>query len=357
MMTLLLIAPVVALTQPKTNGLTVGPAANNLDTTFTNQLVAAINAGNYPNTHSVLILKNDRLVFEEYFDGFEAKHLHSIRSITKGITAMLLGIALDQGQIASVDDIIWKYLPDHKHLRNEANQGVTIHHLLTMTPGWAWNESDVSYNDEENDENRMYADGRWVDFTLEKPMTAEPGTTFRYSGGTTNVLAMVIQNAVGERLDKFARKHLFKPLNIKKYEWHLDEEKQLVSANAGLELTPRDMVKVGQLLLNGGIWEGRQVIGSEYIDQLSMQQTDGGPMGPFLLDYGYMVLVIRKGPDFMPGLTGFASTGNGGQIIWVLPHEDAVIVMTGGNYNSELSQLQPIELAIKYIYPALASKP
>lgn len=338
----------------KTNdGIIVGTASHFLDTALVNRLFNDIDAGNYIHIHSLLILKNNELLVEKYFEEYDRDRLHSIRSVSKSVTALLLGIAIDKGYIKSVDEGIFNYLPNYQHLKNDLNEEITLHHLASMSSGLEWREAGISYNDESNDENRMYEDGDWVDYTLRKEMIARPGEVFNYNGGVTNVLAAAIQEAVNMPLDQFAEEHLFTPLGINNYIWRKNRDSTLVSANAGLRITPRDMIKIGTMLLNKGEWNGKRILSQEWVKKLSSTQIEGGPLGPFTLGYGYKVLVVEKGPDFFPGLKGYAATGNGGQIIWVLPEHNTVFVMTGGNYNSDLSQTQPIEMVIKYLYPSL----
>lgn len=341
------------LPQKIADGITVGSANEYLDTTLISDLISDIDSGKYQNMHSVLVLRNNKLIVEKYFEGYHKDSLHQLRSISKCITSILLGIAVDKGFIKSVDESIFNYLPEYRYLKNEKNKKITVHHLASMSTGLSWNESDISYNDENNDENRMYEDGDWVGFTLKKEVIAEPGKIFNYSGGVTNVLAAVIQNAVKMPLDEFAEKYLFLPLEIDNFIWRKNRDRTLVSANAGLRIKPRDMIKIGAMLLNNGVWNKKQVVSKVWVKKLSSKQVSGGPLGPFNLSYGYTVLVVEKGPDFFPKLKGYAATGNGGQIIWVLPEHDTVFVMNGGNYNSDLSQTQPIEIVLKYLYPSL----
>jgi len=342
------------LTPKKINdGISVGDANGNLNTKLISNLVKDIDSGVYKNIHSILILKDNKLLVEKYFNGYNRNRLHQIRSVSKFVTALLLGIAVDKGYIKSIDESVFNYLPNYQRLKNKENEKITIHHLASMSSGLDWNESNLSYDDENNDDSKMYKDGDWVGYTLKKKIIAKPGEVFNYSGGVSNVLAKVIQNAVNMPLDQFAEKHLFTPLAITKFVWRKNRDKTLVSADAGLRIKPRDMMKMGTMLLNKGLWNKKQILSKEWVDRLSSKQVNGGVIGPFVLGYGYMVLVVEKGPDFFPKLKGYASTGNGGQIIWVLPEQNMVFVMNGGNYNSDLSQTQPIEIMLKYIYPSL----
>ncbi|WP_299364073.1 serine hydrolase [Winogradskyella sp.] len=335
------------------DGIVVGNSRQHIDTLLIANLISEIESGSYKNIHSVLVLKDNKLLVEKYFDGYDINQLHQLRSISKCVTGLLLGIAIDKGYIKSVEEGIFNYLPNYQHLKNENNAKIKIHHLASMSTGLDWNETNIPYEDKNNDDNKMYNYGDWVEYTLKKEVVATPGEVFNYSGGVSNILAAVVQNAVGIPLELFAEQHLFNPLGIQNYNWKKNRTQTLVSADAGLSIRPRDMIKIGTMLLNKGEWGDKRILSEKWVKRLSSKQVNGGAMGPFLLSYGYMVLVVEKGPDFLPGLRGYAATGNGGQIIWVLPEQNAVFVFTGGNYNSELSQTQPIEIAIKYLFPAV----
>lgn len=312
-----------------------------------------IDSGHYKNIHSVLLIKDGKLLMEKYSGGFDRNQTHSLRSISKFLTSTLLGIAIDKGHIASSNEPVFQFLPDYQDLKTEAKGKILLKHLITMSAGLQWKESDVPYGTDENDETQMYRNGEWVRYTLSKPVISEPGIKFEYSGGLANVTAAVLNEALPITGLDFAKKHLFSPLGISDITWRTHRQKDWLNAAAGASMRPRDLAKIGQMYLNGGTWKGKRILSKQWVEQTGSAQVGGGQIGPFTLAYGYTALVIEKGPSFMPSLKGYAATGNGGQILWILPNENAVVVMTGGNYNNELSQTQPMDMMIRYIYPAM----
>ncbi len=323
------------------------------------QLSNKIDSGQYVNVHSVLVLHKGKLVYEKYSGGFGRDSIHSMRSISKFITSTLVGIAVDRGDIPSIEERIFDFLPEYESLKTPEKYEIRLKHLLNMTAGIEWRESDVPYGTDENDETQMYRDGEWVRYTLSKPLIHQPGTKWEYSGGLANLMAAILQNATGMPGDEYARRYLCKPLGIQQFKWNKNKDHGWVSAAAGVSITPRALAKIGQMFLDSGYWKGNKVLSKGWTEASGKNQIppeESGQIGPFAIGYGYTTLVILKGPDFMPGLKGFAATGNGGQILWILPEDDLVMVMTGGNYDSELSQTQPIDMAVRYVYPALPGK-
>ncbi len=315
-----------------------------------------IDSGHYKNIHSVLIIKDGKLLMEKYSGGFDRDRIHSLRSISKFLTSTLLGIAIDKGHIASKEEPVFDFLPQYQDLKTEAKNKILLKHLVTMSAGLEWQESNVPYGTDENDETQMYRNGEWVRYTLSKPVVSEPGIKFEYSGGLANTTAAVLEEALPIPGLDFAKKHLFSPLGISDLTWRTHKQNNWLNAAAGASMKPRDLAKVGQMYLNGGTWKGKRILSKEWVVQAGSPQVGGGQIGPFTLSYGYTALVIEKGPSFMPSLKGYAATGNGGQILWILPNEKAVVVMTGGNYNNELSQTQPMDMMIRYIYPAMTHR-
>ncbi|MCE7990475.1 MAG: serine hydrolase [Roseivirga sp.] len=324
-----------------------------LNTELLLELSNKIDSGHYKNIHSVLLIKDGKLLMEKYGGGFDRERIHSLRSISKFLTATLLGMAIDKGHIKSSDEPVFKYLPNYQDLKTEAKNKILLKHLVTMSAGLQWQESNVAYGTDENDETQMYRNGEWVRYTLSKPVISEPGINFEYSGGLANVTAAVLEEALPATGLDFAKKHLFAPLGISDIQWRTHKQHNWLNAAAGASLKPRDLAKIGQMYLNGGTWKGKRILSKEWVEQAGSAQVGGGQIGPFTLAYGYTALVIEKGPSFMPSLKGYAATGNGGQILWILPNENAVVVMTGGNYDNELSQTQPMDMMIRYIYPAM----
>jgi CubicO group peptidase (beta-lactamase class C family) len=202
---------------------------------------------------------------------------------------------------------------------------------------------DVPYEDAQNDLIQLFRVRDPVAYILSKPLVAEPGRDWYYSGGNTNLLGEVIRAATGQRMDAFAEQHLFAPLGITNYRWdHLNAD--TIHASGNLELQPRDMAKFGVLYLNGGVWEGQRIVSQEWVDastQVHAPLTGGG--------YGYQWW-LRSYDYGSKSAPCFFAAGWGGQRIHVFPELDMVVVFTGGNYVDE----EPVgDIITRFILPAV----
>ena len=270
-----------------------------IDSSLIGAMDSNILSNNYPNIHSVLIWKNNALVFEKYYSGkdeiwgddighvtFHKDSLHDIRSVTKSIVSACVGLAIAQGKIKSVDQRIFEFYPQYRSLDTGLKSTLTIKHLLTMTTGQAWNE-DVPYSDSSNSEIRMVRSADPVAYALSQPIEKTPGTEWKYNGGSTQILASIIEKATGKRIDEFADQYLFKPLGITKFTWIKFPGTDLPTAASGLRLTSRDLVKFGILYLNDGQFNEKNILPAKWIEE-SIQMHIGRPaFGNFKQGYGY----------------------------------------------------------------------
>jgi len=223
-------------------------------------------------------MRRGKLVFEQYFSGpdypwglpdgqytFDAATKHDMRSISKSITSLLIGIAIDRKFIAAVDEPVVKFFPELTSLRTPGWNAVTLRNLLTMSSGIKWNEN-LPWTDPKNDEPHLGKDPDLIRYVLSKPIEAPPDTVWNYNGGGTDLLGSVIERVSGRPFDAFAREVLFRPLGITDWEWKAYQNGKLSPA-AGLRLSPRDAAKIGQLVLNKGEWNGRQIVPATWIAQ------------------------------------------------------------------------------------------
>jgi pimeloyl-ACP methyl ester carboxylesterase len=244
-----------------------------------NALTDSIINGGYPNIHSILIICNNKLVYENYFPGNDAirgigfvgftdhhrDSLHDQRSVTKSVVSAAVMIAIGQGKIKSVDERVFDFFPEYTKYDKGMKSDITIKHLLTMSSGLEWNER-VSYADPANSETRMDTASNPVEFFLSQRPIHKSGAVFNYSGGSTQVLAAIVAKATGLNVDDFTANELFKPLGISQYYW-VKRKDGITIAASGLRLRSRDMAKIGLLYLNNGKWSGRQIIQSHLILQ------------------------------------------------------------------------------------------
>lgn len=310
-----------------------------LDEGVIQELIDSIKTGYYPNRHSLLIYKNDKLVLEEYFTGKDenwgddlgtVQHndtvLHDMRSVSKSIVSACIGIAISQGKIKSVDQAIFDFFKDYQQFNNEGREKLTIKHLLTMTSGLEWNE-EVPYDNPENSEIQMINSEDGIGFVLSRDLVAIPGTYWKYNGGTTELLAELIQRVSGKNIHEFAKEFLFEPIGIEKSEWTISPSTNSPAAASGLRLTSRDMLKFGILYKNGGKWGQVQVIPENWIQE-SFKSNLQLPFG----SYGFQFWIYNYDIDGNI-LKIPAAVGNGDQRIFFDQKNNLVVVTTSGNYN------------------------
>ena len=343
-----------------------------IDENMLRKAVGRIDNGKYGEIHSMLIYKDDMLVFEDYYEGHKyqwdasghkgknvtwSKDMqHCIHSDTKSITSLCIGIAIDKAFIKSVHQSIFDYLPDYQHLNINNKEYVTIEHLLTMTSGFHWEEWGVSLASIENDQIGIWfwEDGP-MNYVLSRDLVAMPGTRFNYSGGDIQILVEILENASGMPLDEFSEKYLFEPLGVTSFDWWLKfPNGGKIQGAGGLILTPRDMVKIGAMMLNNGVWKGKQIVSEEWVNICTKPytgKTDIKIPGEDLGKVGYSYTWWTK--DFTyknESLSMYFAVGWGGQKIIVIPELNMVIAFTGANYNSKVHQFEIIE---RFILPSI----
>ncbi|NOY37231.1 MAG: serine hydrolase [Chlorobi bacterium] len=341
----------------------------NIDSGFIIRALNKINQGKYKEVHSMLIFKDDKLVFEEYFRGHKYKWdapshhgemvtwnrdmLHSVMSVTKSITSACIGIAIDHGFIESVHQSVFDYLPEHQQFNTDGKDKITIEHLLTMTSGLEWDEWGAPLTSRDNDILNTWFQEDPVTYVLEKPLINEPGTSFTYNGGGMIVLGEVIKNATKMNIAGFSEKYLFEPLGIDPYDW-LQYENGVIDAAGGLKITSRDMVKIGVTFLNKGVWNGKQIISGQWAEKsaasfpgnnrIKVPGTDSGRNG-----YAYSWWTKQYSKSGKRINMNYAG-GWGGQYIMVFPELNTVVVFTGGTYTSKIRVFKILE---EYVIPAI----
>lgn len=338
----------------------------------------------FVNVHAVLIVKNDRLVYEQYFEGedrrwrgteletvslsFGPDTLHDIRSAGKSVTSALVGIAVGSGAIPSLEIPLAEYFPEHAALISPDKRSITLLHALMMSAGLDWNEGQVPYTDPTNDAERMDASTEPVRFLLDRPVASEPGTTWSYNSGLPVLLGLAVSRATGRPFGAYAREVLFEPLGITEVEWsgprawsdipELEwdggEPWARVAQPAGnLWLRPRDLAKFGSLYVNAGRWNGRQVLPAGWVEESTRRHiavTDAvseyGEHG-----YGYLWWHDRF---HTPGgeLEVHSAMGNGQQRLFVVPSLDLVVVHVAGRYNDPEAGWMSERLLLNHIVPA-----
>jgi len=295
--------------------------AEQMDELLITQMTDLIIREEYKRIDGLLILRNNKLIYENYFHGYSNTVLHNIFSAGKSITSMLVGIAIDKGFINSVNTPVAELLPEYKSFKNPDSRkaAITIEHLLNMSSGL---DCEDWY---QHTEDEMQQSDDWVKFTLDLPMVYDPGSHASYCTGCAVTLGRIIENQSGLSLQEFANKYLFEHLSITSYKWHIMPDGK-ASGGGLFFLTPRDMAKIGSLMLNEGVHNGEQIVSKEWVEQSSQSKVK------LLAFDGYGYLWWKQA--FINDIETYFADGNGGQQIFIVPSKELVIVFTGGNQNT-----------------------
>jgi CubicO group peptidase (beta-lactamase class C family) len=307
--------------------------------------------------HALLVWQHGKIIFEHYQSGededrsgkqlgivtFAPDVAHDLRSVTKGLVGLLYGIALGEGKVPSPDAKLYAQFPEYADLATQPGRDkVTIAHVLSMTMGLEWDELSVPYGNPRNSETAMDAAPDRYRYVLSLPISGEPGSKWIYCGGATALLGHLIARGTGMPLIEYSRRTLFEPMAFGPATWAQGKDGEPYAAS-GLRLLPRDMLKVGQLVLVGGDWQGRQLVPKEWVKKVTT---------PFLeinryRSYGYhwyMGDVAPAGQSRQHHWVG--GFGWGGQRLFALPDLDLVIAMTCGNYRKSLEEQNRVTGAI-----------
>ena len=319
-----------------------------IDSGKIDELIRSILNKRFKNIHSVLLVRNGKLVLEEYFYGYQRDTKHELHSVSKSITSILVGIAIDQKKILGVDEKVYEFFPEYTGSRwIDQKYNIAVEHVLTMSAGIDWDEQSHRLTDRRNDIVAMIYGDDWLEYVLNKKQIEAPGKRFNYSGGLNVLLGGIIKNSSDLYADKFAEKYLFGPLGISDYRWgrHPDGT---INTQGGLSLRPRDMAKIGYLFLKEGKWQGRQIVSRNWVNE----STKAHIPAYFGLGYGYQ---WYRGEAAVNGkvIETFFAWGRGGQFIFVLPEFDLVAVFTSRPYDNSYGVLLPLGIVPNYIIPAM----
>jgi len=285
--------------------------------------------------HSVIVVRNGYVVLEEYPNPFQGQGrtvsyngTHYLYSTTKSFTSCLVGIALDKGYLDNTNQTALSIFPDMTIGNiDERKERITIDDLLTMRSGLPWDETSAPFSSPDNDVWHLYYNSSGgVQYTLDQPMEAEPGEYFRYNTGASHVLSGIVQEVTNMTSLEFATENLFTPLGITTYFWP-DDVQDVTYGGFDLQLRPLDMAKFGFLFLNGGAWDGEQVVSEEWVDESTSTVTT------LSTTRGY-----AKQWWTMPDLGVFYTAGLYGQYIFVSPEHDLVAVFTSGYGASDIDE-------------------
>ncbi len=288
------------------------------------QVTSMIMGEQFHGIHSLLIVKDGKLVHEAYFQDYQRSSLHTVFSITKSVSSALVGIAIEEGLINNVEDTVLSFFPQYS-IQDPAKQKIKLHHILTLTSGIAWDEKTYPYSDPRNTETEMVATDDWMRFVLEQPVQSEPGTEWIYNTGSVHLLSGIIWQASGMYADVFTEQVLFQPLGIQDYKWNKDPKGHPCTGGTlqGLCLQSRDVAKFGYLFLNRGRWKDRQVVPETWVEISTRKHFD------IDADRGFGYL-WWTGSHTVKGkvIPYFFAAGYGGQTIHIAPELDLMMVFT-----------------------------
>lgn len=292
---------------------------------------------------SLLIQQNGNRIAEKYFRSGSPNKTLNTKSASKSIISLLTGIAVEKGFIKSVDDRISKYLPEYfESISDSAKHKITIKDLLTMRTGLE-TTSFYNYGEWVNSDD-------WIAYALNQPMDDRPGGDMRYSTGTSHILSVIISKASNMSTRAFADKYLFEPMDIEAGGWDRDPQGYYMGGN-NLALKPEAMLKIGQMVLNGGTWKGERIISKEWLAD-SFKTYTRSNFNPY--DYGYMWW-NRK----VAGYDTYFAWGYGGQYIFIIPELNSVVVMMSSlaNASQDRSYKEPVfELLADHIIGGVLEK-
>lgn len=302
-----------------------------------------------PRIRSLLVVRRGRLVHERYWGGPDAATLMDVRSVTKTVVSTLTGIALERGDIQSIDQPITDFLSSPEFDIGAEHSLITIRHLLTMGSGIAWAENTT------NEYNEWITSPDPAAYVLARPLENQPGTAFDYNSGAVHLLGILLERATGMSLPDYADEVLFGPLGIEARTWE-PVNPPYVNGGAGIDLRPRDLARIGQLFLQDGYSAGTAVVPSVWVEEATQRRWgDLGSSGPIdRLDYGFLWWLDLSHDAYF-------AWGHGGQFIYVVPGLDLVVVLTtewrGASQDIGAAALteRAMNVVVNHVLPAVRS--
>jgi CubicO group peptidase (beta-lactamase class C family) len=337
-------------------GLMTAPASRGFaaPTDFDQRLAQAQQAGKVDGLHALLVSQGGKLLFEYYGQGedwawgqqlgvvtFGPEVLHDLRSVSKSVVSLLYGIALADGKVPPPEAKLYEQFPEYADLtRQPGRDKLTVGHVLNMTLGFEWDELTIPYGDPRNSEIAMELAPDRFRFILGLPIVREPGVKWTYCGAATAILGRLIAKGTGEKLPAYARRVLFDPMGFGPSDWSVGADGEPRAAS-GCRLLPRDLLKVGQLALAGGAWQGKQIVPAEWVKRITTPTvTIEGPRS-----YGYHWYIYDNTVNGQRQYW-FGGIGWGGQKLYVFPGLDLVVAMNCGNYRKPGIEQNRVNLAV-----------
>ncbi len=332
------------------------PAAEGFDEDSIDALVADVDAGRYGLVDHFLIVRNGRLVVDRSWDRgedyariaggrgdagghpydyddpdwhphYRGTRLHTLQSVTKSVTSVAFGIAVDAGRV-DVEAPAWPFLAAYGPDMSEPNRAAaTVEDFLTMRSGIDWAAPGQTYDDPAHPTVELEASSEWIDYVARRPVGTEPGTRFDYNDGVSVLLGKILREATGRRADAWAEERLFRPIGIREHRWKITPDGE-ADTEGGLYLAPRDLARVAYLMLREGEWRGRRIVSRRWVRASTspvVPDLGAGPGGD-AAGYGYQWWV----PAHENGETRvYSGNGYGGQFLHVVPERDLIVLFNG----------------------------
>lgn len=332
------------------------PLDVNMDAAKLDVAVEKLKLGGFQAIDSLLVVRKGALILE-YYDNPEyygREYQHKMRSVSKSITAIVVGLAIEQNLVPGVDVPVGGLMSDFVEgtVDNPRKDELTLEQVLTMTTGFEWVEFTLPYGHPKNDYDRMLQTSDWIGFVFDKPLVDSPGSRFEYNSGNTLMLSAVVQQATGQTVEDFTRENLFEPLGIDNWSWPLAHA-GMTNTPTGLGMRRIDLARIGQFMLQGGRWKDRQVLSRGWIEKMIGESIRGsGVYDGFA--YGYQWWRFADGNPLIRGLARndvYYAYGYEGQLLLVVPHLELVVVSTA-SLPGDAWVLQ-FELIRDYIFSAV----
>ena len=311
-----------------------------------NEMMLEILAGNSKYVHSILLIKNGKLIFEEYFFGYSRDTKHFLASVSKSVTSLTMGLAIDKGYVRNVNTLAYEFFPNYKTTKwLRRKYPIRLKHLLTMTAGLEWDALSHRRSHPGHTTYQMYESSDPIEYVLNRNLAEMPGQKFNYNSGLTILLGDIVRSESGLYIDEFSGKFLFTPLGISDYSWDQFAD-GTIQTDGGLYLRPRDMAKIGYMMLKNGNWRGKQIVSKAWVEASTQSHINGLGLG-----YGYQ---WWRGKAFInnQNIEVLYASGHGGQKIFIVPQLDLVAVFTSKVFNPT-GHRGPEKTLIKYILPSM----
>jgi CubicO group peptidase (beta-lactamase class C family) len=344
----------------------ITPAEGGFSADLEARLEQAITEGRVWGLHGVVIARAGRLVLEKYFEGpddiegrgpvgrvaFGPDTPHDLRSVTKCIVGLLYGIALAEGKVPYPEEPLLTRFPGYADVGATGGRDrLTVAHALTMTLGTDWPEWGIPYSDPSNSETAMEAALDRYRFILERSIIAEPGTKWIYNGGATALLGRLIANGTGKSLPEYARSALFAPLGLDATQWATGRDGEPKAAS-GLSMVPRDLARIGQLVLQDGAWQGRQLVPSSWLEASFRPAVTINEYRKY--GYHWYLGELNSDPPVASRRRRWiGGIGYGDQRLFIFPDLKLTVVITAGNYDRTDQAVGPINMIRQVILPSM----